>query len=102
MLAGSLRAAAVGVSVGEATRVRVIATTKGGDHPRAARDAARRLIELAAEAAVADGEAHPLDGFGAELAKRVTVDHAGERVTITATAGGNVLKLLLATFRGPD
>jgi hypothetical protein len=99
-LSGSIRALAVGLSVGDTTRLRVVATARTESGARNTAQALRGVFGLIA-GGKREGEPDRLEEFAVEMAKHAEVNSAGRRVTGSLSADGNVVKVLLALLRGP-
>ncbi len=99
-LAGSLRTLAVGLSVGDATRVRIVATTRNDSAARTVDGALTSFFSQVGEKVAKGKDLDPLETLGAALLKSATVNRDGRRVTVSLTADGNVLKMILEALLG--
>jgi hypothetical protein len=98
-LADALDALAVGLTIGDRTRVRLVATARDEDGGRAVADALRGLFALGA---VAAPDADSFGTFGAALLGGADLRRDGRRVTGRLSAPGNVVRVLAAAVGDPD
>ena len=100
-LAGSLRTLAVGLSVGDRTRVRLVATARNPTRAVKVTEGLKGFFRIAVEGFQEEEEPDELAAFGIALAKSATFEQSGRHVTGTLSADGNLVKMLLTLLRGP-
>src|SRR5262249_36133248 len=98
MASGSLSTLAVGLSVGDGTRVRLVATAGTDSAAHTVGDALLGFFRLAADKLAEEKEHDRLGTFGMAPLKKVTFHRDGRRLTVALTADGNVVKMILAAM----
>lgn len=101
-LVRAVQTAALGLTVEDRTRVRVVITAKDETQARAATHALRFLFEMAAESVVSEKEAGAIEVMATELVKNVTIDCRGRQIAIQTSAAGNLVRTALTALHGPD
>jgi hypothetical protein len=99
-LAGAVQTLAVGLTVGDRTRVRFVATASDDTGACTAADALRGLFSIAAENFSDVRDPDRLEMFGAALLKSATFNRDGRSITGSLCAEGNVIKMLLEVLLG--
>jgi hypothetical protein len=100
-LADSVRTLAVGLTVGEQTRMRLVATAWSKRAAQQTVEALRGVFRLIDGKGSADAELDAVEEFGVALARSAAFEQGGRRVSGSLAADGNLVKLLLAFLRGP-
>lgn len=101
-LGDSLQTLAVGLSVGELSRVRFVATARDEDGARVTASSLRALLAAGAVAAAGEKDSHPVEAFAAALLGGAELASDGRRVTGCLAAAGNIVEIVLAAIGGSD
>jgi hypothetical protein len=99
-IAGAVRTLAVGLTVGDRTRLRFVATASDASGADTAADALRSLFSIAAAKLSDVRDPDRLELFGAALLKSATFNRDGRSVTGSLSADGNVIKMFLEVLLG--